>query len=99
MAPAVDPHGNLSPHVSGPRSLTSRRRFHNLFPPPWPGSFWDEASVLFTYLGEGAFGGVPLSIASELSKSSDEDCSVRDLAGLQKVWLRLKYYAMMSLDA
>ena len=55
--------------------------------------------MLFTYLGEGAFGGVPLSIASELSKSSDEDFSVRDLAGLQKVCLRLKYYAMMSLDA
>ena len=95
MAPAVDPH------VSGPRSLTSRRHFHDPFPPPWPGSLWDEASVLFTYLGEGAFGGVPLSIASEPSKSSDEDCSVRDLAGLQKrVWLRLQYYyAMTSLDA
>ena len=48
---------------------------------------------------KGAFGGVPLSIASELSESSDEDCLVRDLAGLQKIWLRLKYYAMMSLDA
>ena len=79
--------------------MTSRRRLHNLFPPPWLGSIWDETSVLFTYLGEGAFGGVPLSIASEFSKSSDEDCSVLDLAGLQKVWLRLKYYAMMSLDA
>ena len=49
--------------------------------------------------GGGAFGGVPLSIASELSESSDEDCLVRDLAGLQKIWLRLKYYSMMSLDA
>ena len=55
--------------------------------------------MLFTYLGEGAFGGVSLSIASELSNSSDEDRSVRDLAGLQEIWLRLKYYAMMSLDA
>ena len=93
MAPAVDPH------VSGPRSLTSRRCFHDLFPPPWPGSLRDEASMLCTYLGEGAFGGVPLSIASELSESSDEACLVRDLAGLQKIWLRLKYYAMMSLEA
>ena len=55
--------------------------------------------MLCTCLEEGAFGGVPLSIAFELSKSSDEDCLVRDLAGLQKIWLRLKYYAMMSLDA
>ena len=55
--------------------------------------------MLFTYLGEGAFGGVPLSIAFELSESSDKDCLVRDLAGLQEIWLRLKYYAMMSLDA
>ena len=55
--------------------------------------------MLCTCLEEEAFGGVPLSIASELSESSDEDCSVRDLAGLQKIWLRLKYYAMMSLDA
>ena len=71
-----------------------------VFPsPPWPGSLWDEASVLFTCLEEGAFGGVPLSIASELSESSDEDCLVRVLAGLQKIWLRLKYDAMMSLDA
>ena len=63
------------------------------FSPPWLGSFWDEASVSFTCLGEGAFGGIPLSIASELSKSSEEDCLV------QNIWLRLKYYAMMSLDA
>ena len=55
--------------------------------------------MVFTYLKKGAFGGVPLSIAPELSKSSDEDFLVRDLAGLQKIWLRLKYYAMMSLDA
>ena len=67
--------------------------------PPWPESFWDEASVLCTCLEEGAFWGVPLSIAFELSKSSDEDFLVRDLAGLQKIWLRLKYYSMMSLDA
>ena len=67
--------------------------------PTWPGSFWDGASVLCTCLEEGAFGGVPLSIAFEVSRSSDEDCLVRDLAGLQKIWLRLKYYAMMSLDA
>ena len=67
--------------------------------PPWPGSSWDEASVLCTRFEEGAFRGVPLSIAFEISKSSDEDCLVRDLAGLQKIWLRLKYYAMMSLDA
>ena len=55
--------------------------------------------MLFTCLEEGACGGAPLSIASELSESSDEDYLVRDLAGLQKIWLRLKYYAMMSLDA
>ena len=47
---------------------------------------------------EGASEGVSLSRASELSESSDEDCSARDLAGLHKVWRELKYYTLVIMD-
>ena len=67
--------------------------------PPWSGSFWDDTSVSCPGFGEGAFGGVSLSRASELNESSDEDCSARDLAELQKVWRKLQYYTLMILDA
>ena len=50
----------------------------------WHGTLGDDTSVSSMYFGEEAVGGVPLSIASEPSESFDEDCSVRDLAGLQK---------------
>ena len=45
---------------------------------------------------EGAFGGVSLAKASELSESSDEDYPAWDLAGLHKVWRQLNYYILMT---
>ena len=88
IAPAVDVHGNRCSRVSGPRGV--------------PSLVW---ALLGRHLGvtpafgEGASGGVSLSRASELSESSDEDCSARDLAGLHKVWHKLKYYTLVILDA
>ena len=67
--------------------------------PPWSGSYWDDTSVSRPGIGEGAFGGVSLSRASELSESSEEDCSARDLARLHKVWHKLKYYTLVILGA
>ena len=89
----------LSHRVTGPRSMASWRRFLTFSPPLCPGSFWDETSVSFLRLEKEAFGGVPLPIVSEPSRSSDEDCSARGFAGLKKAWLKLECDAMTSPDA
>ena len=62
--------------------------------PSWFSSFWDDTSVSCPSFGDGALGGVSLLRASELNESSDEDCSARDLAGLQKVWHQLIYLCL-----
>ena len=84
MTSAVDTHGIFLSRVTGPRSMASWRRLRDLLPPLLPGSFWDETLVSLLRLEEEAFRGVPLPIASEPSRSSDEDCSARGFAGLKK---------------
>ena len=85
MTAAVDTHGIFLSRVTGPRSIwPPGTAFATFSPPSWPGSFWDETSVSFLRLEEEAFRGVPLPIASEPSRSSDDDCSARGFAGLKK---------------
>ena len=48
--------------------------------------------------GEGASGGVSLAKAYELSESFDEDCPAWVLAGLHKVWRKLKYHTLVILS-
>ena len=84
MTPAVDTHGSFLSHVTGPEVWPPGAAFATFSPPPWPGSFWDETSVSFLRLEEEAFRGVPLPIASEPSRSSDEDCSAWGFARLKK---------------